>query len=80
MLHVRFASAKIERLRKEGSTQLEEQRELLRKQVAEELRLTPASAPSLHNPERDYESLVLMKLRQAEERKRLSEQLAAEDT
>ncbi|XP_029847028.3 dnaJ homolog subfamily C member 17 [Ixodes scapularis] len=40
----------------------------------------PASAPSLHNPERDYESLVLMKLRQAEERKRLSEQLAAEDT
>lgn len=40
----------------------------------------PANAPSLHNPERDYESLVLMKLRQAEERKRLSEQLAAEDT
>lgn len=40
MLRVRFASAKIERLRKEGSTQLEEQRELLRKQVAEELRLS----------------------------------------
>lgn len=40
MLRLCFASAKIERLRKEGSTQLEEQRELLRKQVAEELRLS----------------------------------------
>lgn len=40
---------------------------------------TPDDAP-VHNPERDYESLVLMKLRQAEERKKLAEQLAAEDT
>lgn len=29
--------------------------------------------------DRDYESLTLMRLRQAEERKRLKEQMAAED-
>ncbi|XP_068800386.1 dnaJ homolog subfamily C member 17 isoform X7 [Struthio camelus] len=89
----RTLEQEIIRLREEGSRQLEEQQRLIQEQIrlereqriqgkhegnGAESKITPKLKRSVVS-ERDYESLVMMRMRQAAERQQLIEQLKRED-